>query len=296
MAAPSAGAAVGTSQPQQLHRDACAPMAHAHAPPPALVPAEEHGGFLSGLGENIEVEEPSFDDINGTLLFVTMIWVVGKVFSRLGMPTLIGEIAVGVIMGPHLFNVVPMYQVAAPARELRRLTFCAVVGSRIRPRALKACPPAIQALMLYGEVGLMLLVLEAGLDVDIEMLKLIGARGVGVAVSGSVMPLAIASLLCSQVIGLGWKVSCNARVTPRCSTACLTCRAHAWQASLAVGCTLAPTSMGIALNVLKRGKVNATARTVHAPCRLGHGGSVKQRPSACRQSPSPAPSPGPTQA
>ena len=69
--------------------------------------------------------------------------------------------------------------------------------------------------MLYGEVGLMLLVLEAGLDVDIEMLKLIGARGVGVAVSGSVMPLAIASLLCSQVIGLGWKVSCNARATPR---------------------------------------------------------------------------------
>ena len=32
--------------------------------------------------------------------------------------------------------------------------------------------------MLFGEVGLMLLVLEAGLDVDFEMLKLIGLRGI----------------------------------------------------------------------------------------------------------------------
>ncbi|KAL1495156.1 hypothetical protein AB1Y20_017021 [Prymnesium parvum] len=144
-----------------------------------------------------EAPGSSFNEINDTLLFITMVWVVGKVFSRLGMPTLIGEIAVGVIMGPHLLDVVPKFE----------------------------------ALMLYGEVGLMLLVLEAGLDVDIEMLKLIGARGVGVAVSGSITPLAIASFLSSQVIGLDWK------------------------ASLAVGCTLAPTSMGIALNVLKRGKV-----------------------------------------
>ena len=189
-------------------------MAH-HAPPAAAPPTEEHGGFLSGLGEHIEVEEPSFDEINGTLLFVTMIWVVGKIFSRLGMPTLIGEIAVGVIMGPHLFNVVPRFQVAsrprssALGRSKRMTQSCMITTIR-----LKLPPPTIQALMLYGEVGLMLLVLEAGLDVDIEMLKLIGARGVGVAVSGSVMPLAIASLLSSQVIGLGWKVSHTLRAAP----------------------------------------------------------------------------------
>ena len=42
------------------------------------------------------------------------------------MPTLIGEILIGVLLGPHLLDVVPMYE----------------------------------ALMLYGEVGLMLLVLK----------------------------------------------------------------------------------------------------------------------------------------
>ena len=63
------------------------------------------------------------------------------------------------------------------------------------------------------------------------MLRLIGLRGVGVAVSGSIAPLAIASSLGILVLGLDWK------------------------AALAVGCTLAPTSMGIALNVLKKGRV-----------------------------------------
>jgi Kef-type K+ transport system membrane component KefB len=86
---------------------------------------------------------------------------------------------------------------------------------------------------LYGEVGLMLLVLEAGLDVDLPMLRLIGLRGVGVAVTGSLAPLGIAAFLGIYVLGLDWR------------------------AALAVGCTLAPTSMGIALNVLKKGKVRA---------------------------------------
>ena len=62
---------------------------------------------------------------------------------------------------------------------------------------------------------------EAGLDVDVEMLSL----------TGSLMPLAIAASLGLVALDLEWR------------------------AALAVGYTLAPTSMGIALNVLKKGKV-----------------------------------------
>jgi len=144
-----------------------------------------------------DVQEPSFDDVLWTLLFVTSVWIGGKVAARLGMPGLVGEIAVGITMGPHGADLVP----------------------------------APEALMLYGEVGLMLLVLEAGLDVDLDMLKLIGLRGVGVAISGSLAPLSLGAAIAYFVFGQGWK------------------------ASLAVGCTLAPTSMGIALNVLKAGGV-----------------------------------------
>ena len=153
--------------------------------------------LLNEEGEVFELEEPVFNDVLWTIAFVAIVFAAGKVVARLGMPPLVGEIISGVIFGPPLWNKVP------------------------QPTAL----------MLYGEVGLMLLVLEAGLDVDIPMLRLIGLRGVGVAVSGSIAPLAIASSLGILVLGLDWK------------------------AALAVGCTLAPTSMGIALNVLKKGRV-----------------------------------------
>ena len=144
-----------------------------------------------------EVIEPTFDDVLWTLLFMTSLWIGGKLAAKLGMPGLVGEIAVGISLGPHGVALVP----------------------------------APEALMLYGEVGLMLLVLEAGLDVDLAMLKVIGLRGVGVAISGSLAPLTGGALIASFGFGLGWK------------------------AALAVGCALAPTSMGIALNVLKGGGV-----------------------------------------
>ena len=143
-----------------------------------------------------QVAEPAFDDVLWTLLFVTCVWVVGKLVTAVGVPTLVGEIAVGVLLGPHVLNWVPQWQ----------------------------------ALMLYGEVGLILLVVEAGLDVDLEVLKLLGPRGVAVALTGSLTPLAIGFGLSHWGLGLPWL------------------------SALAVGCALAPTSMGIAVNVLKKGK------------------------------------------
>ena len=61
-----------------------------------------------------------------SLLFLIAAWAAGKVVTKLGCPALVGEIAVGVILGPSLFDVAPMPD----------------------------------ALMLWGEVGLMLLVVN----------------------------------------------------------------------------------------------------------------------------------------
>ena len=151
----------------------------------------------SSLDDAIEDEANEFHHILWIVFFITLVWVTGKCFHRIGCPALVGEIVVGGLLGPHFANVVPEHH----------------------------------ALVLYGEVGLMLLVIEAGLDVDLEMLRLIGLRGLGVAISGSLAPLAIATTLSMGVLGLNWR------------------------SALAIGCTLAPTSMGVALNVLKRGKV-----------------------------------------
>ena len=161
-------------------------------PPPPPCAAEEVYKL-----SHAERTATSFDEVLWTVFFVTLVWITGKLAHRLGCPALVGEILIGGLLGPHLANVVPQHD----------------------------------ALMLYGEVGLTLLVIEAGLDVDISMLRLIGLRGLAVAVTGSLAPLAIATLLAAGVLG------------------------YSWRSALALGCTLSPTSMGVALNVLKRGKV-----------------------------------------
>ena len=100
------------------------------------------GGGAEAIRSELHIPGTQFGDVLWTLLFVSAVWIAGKLFGKLGTPALVGEIIVGVLLGPQV--------------------------------AILAPQPA--ALMLYGEVGLLLLVLEAGLDVDIPMLRLIGAR------------------------------------------------------------------------------------------------------------------------
>jgi Kef-type K+ transport system membrane component KefB len=128
-----------------------------------------------------------------------LIWLTGRLCKIVRAPALVGQIIMGMIIGPNGTNIAPKHD----------------------------------GLMLAGELGLMLLVLEAGLDVDVNMLSKVGWRAVGIAVSGSVMPLAIGAGLATAV-GLNWK------------------------AALVVGTVLAPTSVGIALNVLSSAQVLKT--------------------------------------
>ena len=127
------------------------------------------------------------------VVFVAAVFLVGKITGALGAPSLVGEILVGVLLGPPVLDFVPN--------------------------------PGV--LMLVGEVGLVLLVVEAGLHVDVEMLEIIGARGLAVGLLGSALPLALA----------------------------LTA-AYFWGATLveafAVGACMATMSTGIALNVIGR--------------------------------------------
>jgi len=161
-------------------------------------------GIIYLTVENIWIEDEfhgdpatgfSFNEIYATLTLFISIWVCGKIAVLMGMPSLVGEILIGVVLGPNL------------------LEFAPKVG----------------ALKMFGEIGLMLLVVEAGLDVDLEMLRLIGVRGLAVAIVGSMVPLAIGFAIGSQVMDLDTK------------------------GAFVVGASVAPTSMGIALNVLRTG-------------------------------------------
>lgn len=77
--------------------------------------------------------------------------------------------------------------------------------------------------------------LEAGIDIDVSSLKLIGTRGCLIAIVGSILPIAIGIVIAfgiNAITGVGDVKS-----------------------AIAAGATFGPTSLGIALNILKGGGV-----------------------------------------
>lgn len=126
-------------------------------------------------------------------MFLACIYAAGLISSQLfKMPSLVGEIMCGIILGPSLLGFVP------------------------NPRAF----------VLLGEIGLILLVVEAGIDIDLTTLKQIGKRGVVIAIVGTVLPIAMA-LTISQALG------------------------YRGIAAVSASCAFAPTSLGIAMNTLR---------------------------------------------
>lgn len=114
------------------------------------------------------------------------------------MPDLVGEIIAGILLGPPLADYVP------------------------NP----------EAWVLLGEIGLVLLVIEAGIDIDVSTLQLIGTRGFLIAIVGSILPIAFGIIIAILLNGTGDIKS-----------------------ALAAGATFGPTSLGIALNILRGGGV-----------------------------------------
>ena len=85
---------------------------------------------------------------------------------------------------------------------------------------------------LYFLHRLVLLVLEAGIDIDVTTLKLIGTRGMMIAIVGSVLPIGIG-------VALAFALSDSKDAIE----------------AIAAGATFGPTSLGIALNILRSGQV-----------------------------------------
>ncbi|EOD37283.1 hypothetical protein EMIHUDRAFT_225735 [Emiliania huxleyi CCMP1516] len=187
--------------------------------------ADVDAGFEHAHG--LEVE---FDDVVMSFLFLIAVWVGGKAAAGMRMPSLVGELAVGLVMGPPLLDVVPLAEALMLYGEVgllllvRRCRPSAVRRSQWTPgigiqkaaaasSELLSTRSAQRALRHSHRRNLMRLrmpaqVLEAGLDADLPMMRTVGPRGVAIALLD---PLA----------------------------------------SLAAGCTLAPSSIGIALNVLR---------------------------------------------
>lgn len=84
----------------------------------------------------------------------------------------------------------------------------------------------------FFSFSLILLVLEAGIDIDVSTLKLIGTRGFIIALAGSILPIAFGIALALAINGT-----------------------QDVKAAIAAGASFGPTSLGIALNILRAGGI-----------------------------------------
>lgn len=93
--------------------------------------------------------------------FFASVWIGEKVFLRCKTSPIVGSILVGVILGPALADIVPFPE----------------------------------ALSLLGKLGVLLLVLESGLAVDLKTLKSYGLRAFLAALVGVIATAGLAFLV-----------------------------------------------------------------------------------------------------
>ncbi|CAB9506575.1 regulated potassium-efflux system protein KefC [Seminavis robusta] len=139
----------------------------------------------------------SFEDILKTVIFLMTSWMMAVASQLVGLPSLVGEIVTGFILGPPLLDFV-------------------------------AYP---EAMVLIGSFGLIGLLLDSGINLDIAQLRQTGSRAVLMAVTGTILALAV---------GLGMGHAANS---------------GDFRSSFAVGAAFAPSSFGVASQVLSQGEI-----------------------------------------
>lgn len=91
---------------------------------------------------------------------------LAEVFSRLKLPSVLGEVIAGVILGPSLLNIV--------------------------------VPDAI--FHLLAEIGILLLLFEVGLETDVGQLAKVGIQSALVAITGVILPAIVGYWFANQVL------------------------------------------------------------------------------------------------
>ena len=137
--------------------------------------------------------EVSFEDILKTVVFLLATFLAANLSKLVTLPSFVGEIIAGVVLGPPVLN------------------FC----------------PYPEAMVLVGSFGLIGLILNSGIDLDIAQLRETGTRAVMIAVSGTILAL-------STGIGVSYLVS-----------------ADTIQSAFSIGAAFAPSSWGVELVYLE---------------------------------------------
>ena len=107
--------------------------------------------------------------------------LVASLFSRIGIPPILGELAVGVMLGPGAVNLLHMH--------------------------LFQGGEASSALLLMAQVGGLVLMFIAGLETDIDRMREASLTAFLVALSGVIWPFFLGAGV-GHLLGLSWSSAC----------------------------------------------------------------------------------------
>lgn len=200
---------------------------HAQEPvaPPALqnvdTPAPTQDAHVSGH-ESAATHEAHGEEghsnpvaplLAAIVLILLLAKIAGSVFEYVGMPAVLGELSIGILLGNFalLSGWNGLDFLHAPAEGL--------VGDPYSPGA---------ALKMLAEIGVVLLLFEVGLESTVGGMLKVGVSSFIVAILGVIVPIGLG-------YGTGWWLLHD----------------HPWQVWLFLGATLCATSVGITARVLK---------------------------------------------
>lgn len=161
-------------------------------------------------------------------LFFILVWFAGRLMSLLHISPLLGQIVVGVLLGPNgpkIFHFVPYTTELIGVHGEHGLDDLYEEISH-HPELVHTLPSILD---LVGRIGVILMIFESGLHIDFEVLKEVGPRASLVAILGTILPI-----ICGTGVMLGM--------------------GQGFLPAIATGVALAPTSVGIALNLLSEQK------------------------------------------
>ena len=109
------------------------------------------------------------------ILFLILVTarILGELFARLGIPSVLGELSAGILLGVSGFGMIEVNDV----------------------------------LKVLAEIGILLLLFEIGLETDIHRLKEAGGKAVIVALFGAVFPFTVSALFAYYIFDLTLVVS-----------------------------------------------------------------------------------------
>lgn len=173
----------------------------------------EAGHGENGHGEGGGHDNPAAPLFAAIVLLLFFAKVVGDLFERVGMPAVLGELTVGILLGnvAYLTGWHGLEFLHAPPEH--------VLGNPYSTGA---------ELKILAEIGVVLLLFEVGLESNVRDMMNVGPSALLVAILGVVAPMLLG-------VGVGFWLLQD----------------QPWQVALFIGATLCATSVGITARVLK---------------------------------------------